>query len=167
MDWILGKLKSALITLLGVAAMLGWWTLTGNDDESAVHEVEAIPTVVGEGGRLIDVDLNANQPFYFSVTFECGDSESNSVYAREELEPGTHHYSIDVEGSCTYASIESGIPEAPLGSELGWRVSVDGKSWEDERLTLDKPLEPGWAFGLVSGWDDGTLDEMIAYRAER
>jgi len=32
-------------------------------------------------------------------------------------------------------------------------------------MTLDEPLEPGWAFGLVTGWDDGTLDEMIAYRA--
>jgi len=165
MDWILGKLKSALVSLLGIALMLGWWTLTGDDEGSAIREVAAIPTVVGAGGRSIEVDLDSNKSFYFSVTFECGESESDSIYAREELEAGTHHFNIDVEGGCGYASIESGIPDAPIGSELGWRVAVDGQSWEDERLTLDKPLERGWAFGLVTGWDDGTLDEIIAYRA--
>ncbi len=169
MDWVIEKVKRAGLAVLGTALMLGWWTLTGNE-VSEVAAAVPMPTRIGAGGHSVDVELSASHPAYFSVTFECGavDADGDPVIARgrEELAVGEHRFHFDVEGGCGYAVLESGMPEPQLGARLAWNVRVDGEPWQEEDLTLDKPLEPGWAFGLQTGWEDGTLDEILAYHRE-
>jgi hypothetical protein len=165
MSWVIEKLRNLALTAVGVIAMIGWWTFTGGDGAPGGAEVGPLPAVVDGGGHAIDVSLHTSEPIYFSASFSCPESDEEwlEVDGREELAPGDHELSFDVAGECDYAILEAGMEQPPVGAELSWRVEVDGRRWQEERMVLDQPLAPNRAFFLQTGWEDGSLEEMLEY----
>jgi len=158
-------MKNLFMSALGTIALLAWWSWTGDDEIGYTAEDQILPAVVAGGGRAIDVSLHSSIPFYFSVVFACGDDEdAPEIHGREDRPPGDHQFAFDVSGECDYAILEAGTDEPPVGAELGWTVRIDGRTWDEEHMTLDAPLESGYGFFLQTGWEDGSLNEYIAYR---
>ena len=166
MDWILGKLKSLVITIAGTAAVLAWWTIGGGGGGDVVaFTPDELPAVAGGGGHAIEVQLSTSQPATFSVSFGCadgGDGLEESGGA-QQIEPGDHTFTFDVAGGCEYAILEAGVQEPAVGASLSWSVRVDGEDWAEEQQVLDAPLRDGYGFFLQTGWEDATLDEVLAY----
>jgi hypothetical protein len=169
MGWLIEKLKNLALGVVGLIAVLGWWTITGGDEGPAGAEIGPLPAVVDGGGHRIDVALSTTEPLYFSASFSCPDGEEDylEVDGREELDPGEHQLSFDVAGDCDYALLEAGAHEPAVGAALSWQVHVDGQRWEEEHMLLEQPLAPNRAFFLQTGWDDGSLDEMLEYMRAR
>ena len=151
---------------MSTLAVLAWWTLTGDSDREGGFQGAPLPSVVAGGGRLVKVALHNSVPVSFVATFGCGDAEDdNEIGGRADLATGDHELTFDVSGDCNYAILEAGTAEPPVGAKLAWQVTIDGRTWDEESSVLERPLAPGYGFFLQTGWEDGSLNEYLAYRA--
>jgi len=158
-------MKNLVFGILGTLTMLAWWNYGGDANTGFTPEDQSLPSVIAGGGRAIAIALHTSGPVYFSATFACGEAANDSeIHGREELPAGDHRFAFDVSGDCDYAILESGAHAPPIGAELGWTVTVDDRPWQEEHRTLEEPLAPGYGFFLQTGWEDGSLNETLAYR---
>ena len=63
----------------------------------------------------------------------------------------------------TYGYFEVGVPEAQVGAQIAWSLSLDGALLEQEEVELDEPLAPNHAFFVQLEFDN--IDEMRRYVA--
>src|SRR5262245_24785595 len=158
-----GLLKSAL----GLALVLGWWTLKGGavfDDAPDQETAARIPATVWEGGGgQIAIEADTTSAAQLRMTF--GESmqvpEARNLEAFEDLAAGHHSWTIDVpNGVGGYVDLVATDPKP--GDELRWTVAVNGETVDEQSERLEEPLQKGNAFGLQTSFDDyasGALGE--------
>lgn len=159
-----GKL---LATVLGVAATLTWWTFTGSGGGDA-EQFDELPAVVFDGGGgTFTITFETNAEAVFKANFSQWDElddESREIYAQETFSPGRWIETVEVPRD-GYVYFEVGVPDPEPGASLSWTVSFDGTLVYEESESLDKPLEPGYAFFVNFEVDD--MDYLREWIAER
>ena len=162
-------LKKLLMTVAGVAVMLGYWSIKGRfskGDDPSVKE-GSIPTkVLGGGGGLIDVEAETSGEGVVSVVFESnndgvGDAEHKFVETWEKISPGVHTYTIDVPPNVG-GSIEVRMDDPPVGSKVRAAFKLHGSTVAEDTQTLPEPLKPGYGFSARVQVEDYTLGKASA-----
>ncbi|MDH3284650.1 MAG: hypothetical protein OEQ13_07910 [Acidobacteriota bacterium] len=138
----------AMLGAAGVAAMLGWWTLTGSGDGS-IQRMDELPAVVLDGGAgVLSLDFEVSQPAVLEASFsrwqdDMEDEEGISV--EKEYDAGSYREIVELPRDA-FVHVEIGIPEATPGAKIAWSVDYDGHELMAEDLELDEPLKGGYAF---------------------
>jgi len=142
------------LSLLGIAVTLTWWTY-GPKGKPAPTESH-IPSKVGLGGQLLEIDAENSSAATMRVSFEQLDKPSGQqmlLDSWEKIPAGTRSWSIDVpSGVGGYIELEADHPNA--GDKLTMRVHMNHKLVDDQSETLDKPLEANYAFFVQDHFDD-------------
>ncbi len=128
-----------------------------------IHEIPELPQVVFEGGGgTLEIDVELNRPAELKASFErwLGPEESELLSSSQSLEPGSHHFEVDVPDA-TYGYFEVGVPDAEVGARIAWTVSLDGAPLERQEVELERPLEPGYAFFVQFEFDE--VSELRQY----
>lgn len=157
-------MKSLARTLIGLALVLGWWTLRGPGD-SAGETADHIPSVVWDGGAgAMTIRTETTCPAQMRVSFSDHGEEvesPRSLEAWENVPAGSHSWTIDVPGEVGgYVELSAESPQP--GDRLTWSIEVGGATVDEQTETLEKALEPGYGFFLQSYFDDyatGTFGE--------
>ena len=157
--------KKVIGMLVGLGLFIAWMQIRGPGDTGDFQEMASIPLTAFEGGAgMIDVRFTTNQPAELIATFEKFDEasgKSSTVTGREPFPPGSYDRSVDVSPE-TYVYWELNIPEAQVGAQLSWVVTLDGRTVVNESMRLEDPLEAGYAFFLQIEADD--IAEMRSWR---
>ena len=137
--------------VLGVAVMLGWWTIRGYGSDSPTTE-QRIPAKLWEGGgATLTVNLETSEPSRVYASF--GGANDRSLEASEEIAPGRHSWTLDLPADCSV--FFSPTAENPkVGAKMSWTVTLNGHVLLEETETLEKPLQPNYAFGLTLEIED-------------
>lgn len=143
-------LKRAALGVLGIVVTLTWWQFTGYRGSS--NEVKGIPEKVWEGGGgTLVVSVDTTTSARFSMSFS--DDKDRSLDAWTPVNAGSHSWTVNVPpGAGGY--IELGVLEPKVGDKLDWKITLDGKTVEEQSETLNEPLKSGYAFFLQSFYDD-------------
>src|SRR5262245_46091821 len=157
-----GPLKSAI----GLALVLGWWTIKGAvvGDDPSQETADRIPTAVwdGGGGQLaIEADTTSAAQLRMTFSEDLEVADARSLEAWEDVAAGHHTWTIDVPSRVGgYVDLVAVDPKP--GDELRWTVAVNGESVDEQSDRLEGPLEKGYAFGLQTYFDEyasGTLED--------
>jgi hypothetical protein len=143
-------MKRAALGILGVVVTLAYWSFTGGGSDA---EVRGIPSKVWEGGSgTLTVEVEASTPARFAIGFSK-DGKEESLNAWTPVSAGSHAWAIEVPaGAGGYIDLNAENPK--VGDKLSWKILLNGETVEEQSETLDAPLEQGYAFGLVSHYDD-------------
>jgi hypothetical protein len=157
-----GLLKNLLKAGVGLAIMLAWWTLRGPGEEPGEENAAQIPAMVWEGGGgTLTIRVTTSSQSRLHLTFSEADPSDRSLEVWEPVPAGSHEWSIDVPSDVSgYVDFNADQPN--VGDSLAWTVEVNGAVVDEQSQTLDKPLQPGWGFGIQTYFDDyasGTLGE--------
>jgi hypothetical protein len=142
------------LSLLGVAITLAWWTYgpKGKETPSENH----IPSKVGSGGQMLEIDAESTSAATMRVSFDQLDKpagEQQLLDSWEKIPAGTKSWSIDVPaGVGGYIELEADHPN--VGDTVTMRVHVNGKLVDEQTDKLDQPLEPNTAFFVQDHYDD-------------
>ena len=144
--------KRLVITLAGVALMLGYWTLRGRSSAGGGDApVGNIPAKVWEGGGTsVTVELDTNTKARFSIWFTEhpeGEEEKRNLETWENVEPGHKEWTIDVPKGVG-GHIEASAVPGKQGDSLAWKVRNPEKLIVEHAERLDQPLQPGYAFAI-------------------
>ena len=155
-----GLLKRAVMTVLGVVVTLAWWSIRGGDSNTT--QVSSVPaTVFGGGAGRLTIEVQNSCRARFSISFSGYEDDSEVIDADEQLDAGTHSWSIDVPRQVGgYIDLSAIDPQ--VGDQLSWRVLVNGEVVDEQFDKLEKPLESGYAFGLVAAFDDYSTGEYAS-----
>lgn len=154
------------VAVLGVAIMIGWWTLRGDRSETTTQTESRIPSKLWEGGgATLVINLETSEPTRVHASF--GSGENRSLEAEELIQPGRHSWTIDLPTDC-YVFFSPSAIEPKVGAKMSWTVTLNGHLLLDETETLEKPLEPNYAFGLSLEIEDVAelLGDLEAERQE-
>jgi hypothetical protein len=143
-------MKRAALGILGVVVTLAYWSFTGDGGGT---ELRGIPSKVWEGGGgTITVEIEATTPARFAIGFSM-EGKDESLNAWTPVTAGTHRWAIEVPaGAGGYIDLNAEAPK--VGDKLSWKILLNGETVEEQSETLDAPLAAGYAFGLVSHYDD-------------
>jgi hypothetical protein len=138
---------------LGLAVMIGYWTLRGGGD-SRTEPSRRIPARVwdGGGGTLV-VRIETSCAATMRVSFWERKDDGRSLETWEPVGPGEHSWTIDVPKQ-TGGTIELGGEQPKLGDTLKWTGSLNGQTIDEQSDSLDEALKPGYAFFLQAEYDD-------------
>ena len=135
-------LNKLLKSALGLALVLGWWTLTGEGDDPNRESASRIPATVweGGGGRLaIEADTTAAAQMRVSFNERGDTGEERSLETWEEIGAGHHSWTIEVpEGVGGY--VELGAVDPQPGDELRWTLAVNGEVVDEQSDALETKL---------------------------
>lgn len=154
-------MKSLVKSLVGLALVLGWWTLRG-PGASDTETSDSIPSVVWDGGKAVTIRTDTTCPAQLRVSFNdhAEDVESpRSLESWEDVPAGTHSWTIDVPhevGGYVELSAENPKP----GDRLHWTIQLGGDTIDEQTETLEQALEPGAGFFLQSYFDDYASGEL-------
>jgi len=150
-------LKRAAISLLGVVAVLAWWTIRGN--HNTTPSSDKIPAKVWEGGAgPVTIEVESSDPATLRASFESATKSQPGKPDRmlqtwEKVDAGKHSWTIDVPAG-TMGTLEFEAVAPKTGSTLSWTVKAGDKQIAQETQTLDKPLQANEAFFLQVELDD-------------
>ena len=149
-------LKRLVITVIGVAVTLAWWSFRGSSSkDGGAHK--GIPSKVWEGGgTTVAVELTTDTPARFSIWFSEhpeGEVEKRYLETWEEVPAGTKEFVIDVPAGVGGHIGLSAIDPKP-GATMSWKVRNSDKLLIEHGERLDGPLQAGYAFAI----DDMVLD---------
>ena len=145
-----GLAKRFVMGVLGVAVMLGFWTVKGWVTGEAGATVSHIPDKVWDGGGgTIVVEAESSDPARVSISFETNtpiDSADHKMLETwERVGPGLHTWSIDVPaGVSGTAEVDAEAPRP--GSKVRVAVKVGDRTAAEDGLVLDGPLKAGEGF---------------------
>ncbi|MGH9676307.1 MAG: hypothetical protein ACRD36_04330 [Candidatus Acidiferrum sp.] len=139
------------LAILGMVAMLAWWTFTGNKSDSKTGSATKMPEKkFGGGGPKVTIEVEVNGPatlgFMGTLPRKADDSQPLEEDA-ERIAPGTHIWNIEL-APHTSGTFDLRANNPQVGNKLSWHVTVDGKEMAHESDTLDKPLQGGYAQDL-------------------
>ena len=151
--------RKAAMTVLGVALMLGFWTVRGWLEGNAHAEsASRIPEKVWNGGGAkIVLEEEASDEGTVSASFETrvpiDDPKHKMLETWEKVGPGKHSYTIDVPpGVGGY--VEMSLKEPKVGSSVRITVKVGDRVVGEDSSTLDSPLKPGYGFAAQVYFED-------------
>ena len=151
-----------LMTALGTAAVLGYWTITGHHTTAANTGPAKMPAkFLAGGGGTLTIEANSSTPATFHYTLhgplENG-SAKDKVDGWEEIEAGPHSWTTEIAPNTgVYFELEAKNP--PAGAKLNWTVKLNGKEIDTEDESLQEALKPNEAFFLQCVRDDVTKAE--------
>ena len=156
-----GMLKKLGTTLLGMALMLGWWTIRG-PGASDTETSSSIPSVVWEGGAgTLAIHAETSAPAQMRVSFyENSDSdEARSLETWEDVAPGVHDWTISVPSDVGgYVEISATDPQP--GATLAWTLEAGDRTVDEQSDRLEAPLEAGYGFFLQTYFEDYSTGEL-------
>jgi hypothetical protein len=143
-------LKRAVMTVLGVALTLGFWTVKGWFLGEASATSSHIPDKVWDGGGgTVFIEFETTDPARVSATFETNDAVDSGGHkfleTWEPVQPGEHTYKIEVPAN-VLGTVEVSADAPKVGSQVRVTVKVDGTTVAEDRQTLTEPLKPGYGF---------------------
>jgi hypothetical protein len=145
--------KRAAFGALGTAAVLGYWSLRGGSSSSKATE-GIPPQVWGGGAATLSVDVDGSSPGRFSITFDERDkSEPRSLETWTKVEPGPHHWTVDVPARVG-GYIDFGADNPKVGDHLYFKIMVNNQIVDEQSDTLKEPLQSGYAFGIQAHFED-------------
>jgi hypothetical protein len=155
-------IRSLAKTGVGLALVLGWWTLRAPGDshtESASH----IPQVVWSGGAgKLTIHTESTCAAQMRVSFSEHSEEQKEprlLETYEDVPAGSHSWTIDVPGDVGgYVELSATSPQP--GDQLHWTIEVGGNTVDEQADTLEKPLEQGYAFFLQSYFDEYATGDL-------
>jgi hypothetical protein len=157
-------MKSLARTLVGLALMLGWWTLRGPGDDHT-ETASKIPSVVWDGGAgSMTIHTESTTPAQMRVSFSVHSKDSEEPDPRllesyEDVPAGSHSWAIDVPKDVGgYVELSATSPQP--GDRLHWTIEVGGNTVDEQSDTLEQPLEPGYGFFLQSYFDEYATGEL-------
>jgi len=148
-----GLLKKGVTTVLGVAVVLGWWTIRGwLEGKASADSKSHIPAVVWDGGGgQVTVEAESSDPGTVSATFETDlpmdDPNHKYLETWQKVGAGKHTFTIDVPRRVG-GSVELNVESPKTGSTARIAVKLGDRVIAEDALTLDSPLKPGYAFGV-------------------
>jgi hypothetical protein len=152
--------KAVVRTVLGLALVLGWWTITGNSISTEPSQDRIPKSVFGGGGGKLEIEAETTSAARMAVSFsDEGDDRHLETY--EDVPAGTYRWIVDVPSEVGgYVELNAVAPKA--GDRLKFRVLANGREVFTDSDQLEKPLEPGYAFFVQAYFDDyakGKLSE--------
>ncbi|MCI0568642.1 MAG: hypothetical protein L0Z52_10750 [Acidobacteria bacterium] len=159
-------LKRAAMTILGVAVMLGFWTVKGWFTDEASASLSHIPQKVWDGGGgTVVFEVESSDPARVSISFETNDAVNSEDHkfleSWEKVGTGAHTFSIEVPSSVG-GTAEISAENPKIGSRVRIAVKVDGRIVAEDFNTLTEPLQPGYGFFAQVHLEDyasGKLEE--------
>jgi hypothetical protein len=144
--------KAVVRTVLGLALVLGWWTITGNSISTTPNQ-DRIPTsVFGGGGGKLEIEAETTSPARMAVSFS-DDGGDQHLETYEDVPAGIYRWIVDVPAEVGgYVELNAVDPKA--GDRLSFRVLANGREVFADSDQLEKPLEPGYAFFVQAYFDD-------------
>jgi len=149
--------KTIVRTVLGLALVLGWWTIAGNL-VSANKAVPKIPASVFGGGAKIAIEAETTTRARMMIGFSDASGDRN-LESYEDVPAGTYRWSIDVPRDLG-GYVELNAVEPRAGDRLKIRVLSNGKTVFEDSDQLPQPLEPGYAFFLQAYFADYAKGEL-------
>jgi len=142
--------KRLVLGVLGVAVMLGYWTVKGWFVDDANATVSHIPAKIWDGGGgSIVLEAEATEAGRVSISFETNnaidESDHKLLETWERVGPGFHTWTIEVPPDVS-GTAEVDIDGPKVGSKARIAVKVNGRTAVEDRQTLDEPLKNGYAF---------------------
>jgi hypothetical protein len=154
------------VAVVGVAIMLTWWTLTDHKSKNAVSSTRIPAKVLGGGGKKMIIDVDTTGPAEFSMdTYlprkpgENNIDEQPTESDKERLDAGHHTWVVELAPTAG-GDVQLEAVNPPVGTRLGWSITVDGKKLADESETLNEPLKSGEAFFLQANLDKEEQSEQ-------
>jgi hypothetical protein len=153
--WAKDKAKQIVISILGLVAMLGYWSFCGTSKVPGHTTDEGkIPSVIWEGGNnKLSIEADTTTPATMRVSFQApaeGDKDYEERYheAWEKIEPGHHSYTVAFPETTDFSTVELGADNPKVGDELSWVVKLNDEVVQEDSYTLEKPLDEGYAMFL-------------------
>ena len=144
--------KWVLRTVLGLAVMIAWWTIRGGD--SNVQTADEIPASVwGGGGATMTIEVHTTCAAVMRVSFDSNQEDVESLATHEDIEAGTHTWTIDVPRDVG-GYVELGGVEPHKGDTMSWRILLNEQVVDEQFDELEEELEDGYAFFIQSYFDD-------------
>jgi hypothetical protein len=145
-----GLLKRAAMTILGVAVMLGFWTVKGWFTDEASASLSHIPQKVWDGGGgTVVFEVESSDPARVSISFETNnavnDEDHKYLETWEKIGSGARTFSIEVPPNAG-GTAEVSAENPKIGSRVRIAVKVDGRIVAEDFSTLTEPLQPGYGF---------------------
>lgn len=145
------------VSLVGMVAVLGWWTITGRHNDSTSVASRKMPAkILGGGGSQVTIEVDVNGPaeigFMGSLPRKPGGEQTLEEHS-ERMTAGTHFWAVEL-GPHASGTFDLRALEPQVGNKLSWTVKVDGKEIARETDVLDKPLRSGEAQGLQAAIED-------------
>lgn len=146
------KLFGAAAIVAGIS--LSWGCTVSSGDRATVGKVPEV--VFGGGAGELSIQMEMNQPSRLKATFSKYDEEGydeRAIEVVEDLKPGSYTRTVELSPE-TYVYFELGVPEASVGAEAEWVVTLDDQEVYRESDRLTEPLKSGYAFFLQFEADD-------------
>ena len=150
-----GLMKKLLGTVLGLAVVLGYWTLTG-DSGTKTETSGSIPAKVWAGGAgtmRIETDSTSAAQMRVSFHAERDGEDAKSLETYEEIGAGSHTWTIDVPAE-TGGYVELNAVQPKVGDRVSMKVFVNDQLAYEESETLKEELKPNYAHFVQAYFDD-------------
>jgi hypothetical protein len=153
--WLQRWLGRAVMGVLGLALWAGWVMVSDGGVTDVQERSQLPPVVFGGGGGTFELAVEVEQPSRLVASFERWNEEDESelLSSTQTLAPGEHHFRVDVP-EATYGYFEVGVPEAQVGAQIRWSLSLDGALLERKEIELDEPLAPNHGFFVQFEFDE-------------
>ncbi|HZR27668.1 MAG TPA: hypothetical protein VFA71_02725 [Terriglobales bacterium] len=158
----------AAVAMIGLAAVLAYWTLTDKGHKGATStSSDKMPAkILGGGGQKLAIDVDTTGPAQLAVDTYIPRKPDQSINDDQPTEehvekfgPGHHTWVIEL-APRTGGTFEFEAINPQVGTQLSWTVTLGGKQIAQESDTLDKPLQPGYAFFLQAKIDPDEQEQQ-------
>jgi len=148
-------LKRWLLTLVGVAVTLVWWSIRPDNDKHS--SVEHIPASVWDGGGgVLTIEADASCPATLRVSFyerDKGIGAGRQLETWEKIPAGSRTWTIQVPPRAG-GTVELDAETPKVGDRLRYTLTVNGHVVDEQAQNLDEELASGYAFFLQTEFDD-------------
>lgn len=144
--------RRVLLSVLGIAVTLAWWSMRGNDAQ--VTSADEIPaTVWGGGGGTLTITVRTTCAARLLVSFYERQEDGQAMETWQDMEAGERTWSIDVPRGVG-GTMELGAVEPKVGDTLSWQIRLNGQVVDEQFDELKEPLQDGYAFFIQSDFED-------------
>jgi hypothetical protein len=152
-------LKKGVMTILGLALVLGGWTIRDKFfGRASAESYSHIPARVWSGGGgQITIEAEASDPGKISASFETNlpieDPNHRFLETWQKIDAGKHTFTVEVPPGVG-GMVELDIDQPKVGAKARIAVLVDGRVAAEDTQILDAPLKPGWGFAAQVEMED-------------
>jgi hypothetical protein len=150
--------KTLIRSVLGLALVLGWWTITGNSISTQKAQDKIPASVFGGGAAEVEIEAETTTAARMMVGFSDESGERN-LESYEDVPAGTYRWTIDVPSEIGgYVELNAVAPKA--GDRIKFRILANGHPVFEDQDELLQPLEPGYAFFVQAYLEDYAKGEL-------